>query len=226
MTSFARTLVRGTVLLLATAAFAGVDLGLEVYKSMGVAATDVLSGTVLTAQVLPGPDKQVVALLTHFTGKRDDADGVDVRLEVFRRNGDALESVYARDYGKENGGFVGRGELELVDLDGDGLNEIIVTYDSAKSRVIEERRGEVLVHDRAGFRAVWTGEMTYDATRAARELPAERRDRFVRKIDPARTRKTRGESLMFTKTTIAVAGERLPEPKVSIEAFPFRKDGP
>jgi hypothetical protein len=68
--------------------------------------------------------------------------------------------------------------------------------------------------------------MTYDATRAARELPAERRDRFVRKIDPARTLKTHGESLMFTKTTIAVAGERLPEPKVSTEAFPFRKEGP
>lgn len=198
------------------------DTALAVYKAMGIAAADVLNGTVLSSPVLPGADKQVVALVTYLTGKRDDAGAVNVRLEIFNRDGEALESLYSRDYGKENGGYVGRGELELVDLDGDGASEIVVTYDNAKNRVVDERRGEVLLHEAGGFRSAWSGSMLYDATRAARELPVERRDRFTRKLDPAQTRRTHGASLVFVKTTIAVAGERLAEPKTATEVFPLR----
>ena len=204
----------------------GEDLGLAVYRTMGIKAGDVLNGSVLTAQVLPEKDKQVVALITYFTGKRDDANAVNVRLEVFRRQGDKLESVYARDYGKENGGYVGRGEIQVVDLDGDAVQEIVVTYDLAKDRLIQDRRGEVIVRDAAGFRVHWVDSVQYDATRAARDLPADRRDRFVRELDVPGTMRTKGVSLIFDKKTIAVAGERLAEPRVSKEAVPFRRPAP
>lgn len=215
-----------TILMLVLAAAAlplvrGEDLGLIVYRTMGIKAGDVMSGSVLTALILPGKDKQVVALVTYLTGKKDEANAVDVRLEVFRRQGDKLESLYSRDYGKENGGYVGRGDIQIVDLDGDGLSELFVTYDLAKDRLIQDRKGEVIVRDGA-FRVSWVDSVQYDATRAARDLPADRRDRFVRELDVPGTIRTKGVSLLFDKKMIAVAGERLAEPKVSKEAVPFR----
>lgn len=200
----------------------GEDLGVTVYRMMGIKAGDVLNGSVLSAQVLPGKDKQVVALVTYLTGRKDEANAVNVRLEVFRRQGDALEQVYSRDYGKENGGYVGRGDIQTVDLDGDGVQEIFVTYDLAKDRLIQERRGEIIVRD-GKFSACWADSVQYDATRAARDLPADRRDRFTRELDVAGTIRTKGVSLLFDKKTIAVAGERLAEARVSKEAVPFRR---
>ncbi len=219
-----RRLVFVTLLALAFSRSAsGEDVGLAAYRMMGIKSGEVLNGSVLAAQVLPGKDKQVVALVTYMTGKKDEANAVNVRLEIFRRQGETLESVYARDYGKENGGFVGRGEIQVVDLDGDGVQEIFVTYDLAKDRLIQDRRGEVIARDGAAFRIHWTDSVQYDATRAARDLPADRRDRFVRELDVAGTMRTRGVSLMFDRKMIAVAGERLAEPKISKEAVPFRR---
>jgi hypothetical protein len=199
-----------------------VDQSLPVYRAMKIRAEDVLNGSILSSQVFPGSDKQLVALVTHMTGKRDEADAVNVRLEVFRRGAVDLESLYARDYGKENGGYVGRGELSALDLDGDGLHEIMVSYDFAKDRLVQDRRAEVLARDGSAFRIAWSGSIQYDATRAARGVPADRRDRFTRELDIPATLRTRGASLVFRKTTIAVAGERLAEPRVTVEAFPLR----
>jgi hypothetical protein len=145
-----------------------------------------------------------------------------VRLEVLRKEASSLVSAYARDYGKENGGFVGRGDVELVDLDGDGAAEIVVSYEQGGNPLVQRRAGEVIVREPSGFRVAWTGDMEYDATRAARDVPADRRDRFLRRLDAAATLKTRGITLFMTKKVIAVAGERLAEPKEVRETFPLR----
>jgi hypothetical protein len=200
-----------------------------VYKIMGLDAKDVLSGPIATSRVLPGlPDdpKQVVALITYMTGKRDEAGAVNVRLEVLRREGDSLASVYARDFGKENGGYVGRGDLELVDLDGDAVNDIIVSYDSYKDPLVTERRAEVLLLSGGTFATAWTGPVEYDATKAVRTVPLERRDRYTRALDIPATLKTRGVTLMVKKTVLAVAGERLAQPKILQETFPLRSAPP
>ena len=198
------------------------NLAADAYAAMGIKTSDVLLGSVLTARVLPGEAKQVVAMVTYFTGKKDDANGVNVRLEVLRKEANALVSLYARDYGKENGGFVGRGDVELVDLDGDGAAEIVVSYEQGGNPLVQRRAGEVIVREPSGFRVAWTGDMEYDATRAARDVPADRRDRFLRRLDAAATLKTRGITLFMTKKVIAVAGERLAEPKEIRETFPLR----
>lgn len=219
--------VRGlllTALLLTVQRASAAEGAAAAYEAMRIPARDVLTGTVLTSQVTPGGAKQVVGLATYFTGKRDDAGAVNVRLEVLRTEGEHLAPIYSRDFGKENGGYVGRGDLQLVDLDGDGVNEIVVSYDSVRDRLIEERRGEVIVYEPAGFRTVWSGLLGYDATRAAREVPNDRRDRYTRELDISGTLRTRGLMLIFTKTVIAVAGERLPQPKVSQESFPLRSE--
>ena len=46
------------------AAAARADTAAEVYKQMGVRAKDVLNSSVATVKVLPGGDKQVVAVVT------------------------------------------------------------------------------------------------------------------------------------------------------------------
>ena len=199
------------------------DTSREAYRAMGIQPADVLSGTVLSATVLPGDDtKQVVTVTTYFTGKRGNDEAVSVRLDVFRRGANELVRVYSRDFGEENGGLVGRGELQLIDLDVDGVNEIIVSYESFVDRLIEQRVGEVIVNENGNFRTAWSGALDYDATRAAREVPRERRDRFHREFDFRNTMRTRGVTLFMNKQMIAVAGERLPQPKTVVETFPLR----
>ncbi len=199
------------------------DTKTDVYRAMGLDVGDVLTGTVLNASVLPGGDKQVVSVVTYFTGKRERDNAVNVRLQVLRREGDKLFTVFGRDLGAERGGNVANGDLLLVDLDRDGLAEIVLSYEDTSSPVIVQRIGEVLLYDGSGdFQIGWSGPLEYDATKAARDVPAERRDRFKREIDIPNTLRSRGVTLFFNKTVVAVAGERLATPKVLQESFPLR----
>jgi hypothetical protein len=213
-------LAAAVVLAAATAARA--DTAIEAYRAMGIKPASVLSGTVLNARVVPGPGKQVVSVTTYFTGDRDPSTAVSVRFDVFQRRGENLVQIYTRDLGAENGGNVGRGDLQLVDLDSDGINEIILTFDIHSDPLIEQRVSEVVIHGGDGFATAWTGPVEYDATRAAREVPLERRDRYRREIDFGATLGSQGETLFFKKTVIAVAGERLQQPKLVHESFPLR----
>ena len=205
---------------------AAADTASEVFKKMGIKVGDVMNSSVLTGRILPGEDKQTVAVVTYLTGKKDEANALGVRLEAYKGEGAALIPIYSRDVGKENGGYVGRGEIALVDLDGDGVNEIGLYYDNLKNSLISERRLDVIVREGDAFRIAWTGPVEYDATRAARDVPQERRDRFLRKLDLAATRKTKGVTLFFTKTVVAVAGERLPQPRQVQETFALKPRAP
>lgn len=198
------------------------ESGAAAYEALGVRVQDVLSGTVLSAKVVPGSEKQVVCVVTYFTGKKDPAEAVNVRMGVFRRSGDELVSIYRRDFGEEQGGHVANGDLELLDVDRDGLSEIVVSYDNFKQPLVEQRNCEVLVREGEAFRAAWTGPVEFDATKAARGVPQERRDRFTREFDWVKTMRTRGVTLFVKKEMIAVAGERLDQPKIVEETFPLR----
>lgn len=210
------------LLLMLAPVIARADTAADAYRAMGIRPSEVLTGTVLTAKVLPGPDKQVVAVTTYFTGSRDKDEAVSVRLDVFRRSDEQLTRVYGRDFGIESGGPVGEGELQLIDLDLDGINEIIATYRSFLDPLIEQRLGDVVVNEDGEFRSAWSGPLDYDATKAARSVPRERRDRYRREFDFANTMRTRGITLFINKQMIAVAGERLTQPKVVQETFPLR----
>ena len=216
--------VRAAVIALVLAAVVPVraDTASDVYAQMKIKTKDVMNSSVITARVLPGDAKQVVAVVTYLTGKKGESDALGVRLEVYRQEGPKLVSVFARDAAEENGGYVGRGEVALLDLDGDGLNEIGLYYDNLKNDMIQERRLDIIVLVDTGFETAWSGAVSYDATKAVRDVPQERRDRFLRKLDFAATRKTKGVTLFLTKTVIAVAGERLAQPKQVQETFPLR----
>jgi hypothetical protein len=196
--------------------------GADAYRALGLKPQKVLAGTVLTSRVVPGDDKQLVCIATYLTGSKSKEQAVNIKLGVFKRAAEGLIAIYERDFGAERGGNLDRGNLELIDLDGDGVNEIIVTYDSYEDPLIEQKLAEVILHEESGFRVVWSGPLQYDATKAARNVPRERRDRFIREFDLVGTRKTKGVTLFIDKKVIAIAGERLAEPKVVRETFPLR----
>jgi hypothetical protein len=213
----------GLVLLLMGPGPAAASSGTQVYQALGIEVKDVLAGTVLNARVLPGEEKQIACVVTYFTGKREKSDAVNVRLALFGRSGDSLVPLYSRDLGSEQGGYVANGDLQLLDLDRNGTSEIVVCYDRFKEPLIDQRVCEVIVYEESKFRTAWAGPIEYDATRAARDVPPERRDRFVREFDWPNTLRTKGLTLFMTKKVIAVAGERLPEPKIVDETFPLRQ---
>jgi hypothetical protein len=202
------------------------DGATDVYKQIGIKATDVMNSSVVTARVLPGDAKQLVSVVTYLTGKKDESSALGVRLDVFRTEGNKLTPLFTRDATKENGGYVGRGEVAILDLDGDGVSEIGLYYDNLKNSLIQDRRLDIIVYDGTAFRVAWTGSVSYDATKAVRDVPPDRRDRYLRKLDLSNTRRTKGVTLFMTKTMIAVAGERLAQPKQVQETFPLKTEEP
>lgn len=196
--------------------------GAKAYQALGLETQDVLTGTVLKARVVPGSGEQIVCIATYMTGKQDKSDAVNVRLGVFDVFGEGLVTLYTRDFGEEMGGYVANGDLLVMDIDRNGVNEIIVSYDDFSDPLIQQRRGEIILHDGEKLDTAWSGLLEYDATKAARELPVERRDRYVRDFDWGNTMRTRGATLFFKKKVIAVAGEHLPEPRVVEETFDLR----
>jgi hypothetical protein len=174
--------------------------------------------------VFPGGDKQLVCLATYLTGKKDEANAVNVRLGVFDVRGADHELVplYKRDLAAELGGHVGYGEIQILDLDLDHVSEIVLSYELFKDALVKERQAEVVLHDGKGLRTAWKGPIEYDATRAARSVPEDRRDHFVREFDWAKTMRTHGVTLFVTKRMLAIAGEKLPAPQTVEETFPLR----
>ena len=173
--------------------------------------------------MLPGDAKQLVCLVAYLTGKREKNAAVKLRLAVLEVSDGKYTPVWDHDLSAKYGGNVGEGNLELLDLDRDGQTEIVVSFDLFSEPLIRQRFGEVIVWDEDHFKTAWSGSFEYDATKAVRDVPVERRDHFVRERDLISTLRTRGVTLFFNKTMIAVAGQRLAEPKVVEETFPLRK---
>jgi hypothetical protein len=216
-----RNLIVAPLLLVLASPFLG-GSGSQAYKALDIDVGDVLAGTVLSARVIPGAQKQVACVVTYFTKQGNKTDAVNVRLGLFERRGEELSLLYARDFGEEQGALVAGGDLQLLDLDRDGVSEVIVCYDSFEDPLIEQRICEVILQEDAEFRTAWAGPVSYDATKAVRDVPKERRDRFTREFDWAGTIRTRGLTLFMTKKVVTVAGQRLAEPKLVQETFPLR----
>ena len=196
--------------------------GVEAYAVMGIDKNKVISATQTTAQVLAGDDKQLVCLVAYMSGKKDKTT-IKLHLAVLKGTDKEYTLVWEQDLSAKYDGQVGEGNLELLDLDRDRQSEIVVSFDLFSDPLIRQRFGEVIVWDEDRFKTAWSGPFEYDATKAVRDVPVERRDHFIRELDLINTLRTRGVTLFFNKTMIAVAGERLVEPKVVEETFPLRK---
>jgi len=211
-----------SMVLLVAPAVVEAQQGTKAYKALGLKPQKVLTGTVVKARVVPSNQEQVICIATYLTGKGDKGDAVNVRLGVFDDFGEGLVTLYTRDFGKDEEGYVANGDLLVMDIDRDGISEIVVSFDDYSDPLIERRLAEIILHDGQKLDTAWSGLVEYDATKAARDVPVERRDRFVRDFDWSNTMRTRGATLFLKKKVIAVAGERLPEPRVVEETFDLR----
>ncbi len=201
------------------------DTALRVYEAMKIPPQNILTSSIIPSRVMDGEGKQIVAIVTYMTGKRSTSKTINVRMGIYHDAGGKLISIYSRDFGDELGYQVAKGEVLLVDLDSDGNNEIVVTFESLEDPLIQQRWGEVIMYDASsGFESVWSDLMEYDGTKAARKVPEERRDHFVREVSVVETLRTHGRTLFMVKEVLAVAGERLPTPKVVQESYPLRRD--
>ena len=93
------------------------DVSIRAYKALGLEVADVLTGTVFQVQVRPDAGKEIIAVVTAFSGKKQNDQAVEVHFVIFRETDDALEKVYHRQFREEAGGAVAQGELQLLDFD-------------------------------------------------------------------------------------------------------------
>lgn len=181
---------------------------------------NVLSRTTLKSDVTDAPGKETVVLTEFLTGKSEEADAIDVILTVYENRQEGAVPTWGRDYLKEWGGPLAGGELSLVDLDGDGRNEIMVSMHHGDDPGRVNVEAEILWAVGGSFVRAWNGPIRVDTSGA--DLPVERRERYTREIDFDRTTRTRGGMIFFNKKISMTAGVQIEPASVIGESFPLR----
>lgn len=173
-----------------------------------------------TTSMSVGPN--LTATLTeYFTGEKNEKTAMDVLLGIHVTEGGKRRLVASRDYNQTAGGYVSRSSLELVDLDHDGIKELLVTYHHNEQPETTRVEMDVLRLATDKLVLLWNGPIRLNtAVPAARVAPSDR-DQYVREVDYARTTASRGRSICFTKTVAVAAGAVLDPPRVLNEEIPL-----
>lgn len=174
---------------------------------------------VLVTTTIELGDEHSATITEFFTGDKSEKTGINILVGIHRAEGDGRSLLSARDYNAEAGGYASRGSLEVVDLDRDGVKEILVTYHHHE-RVGETRIDlDVLRIEDGKLVLAWTGPVRVDTTSSALALPGAERERFVREIGYLRTAADQGRKIHFSKTVSVAAGVALDPPRVLAEEF-------
>src|SRR5262245_37847571 len=106
-------------------------------------------------------------LTEYFTGDKNEQTAMNLLLGVHLTEDGKRRLVASRDYNADAGGYVSRASLELIDLDRDGLKELLVTYHHNEKP--DTTRVEMDVLRLAGDRLVllWNGPVRLNTTAAA-----------------------------------------------------------
>jgi hypothetical protein len=173
-----------------------------------------------TTSMSVGPN--LTAVFTEFfTGEKNEKTAMNLLLGVYLTEEGKRRLVASRDYNIAAGGYVSRGSLELVDLDRDGIKEILVTYHHNEKP--ETIRIEMDVLRLVGDKLVllWNGPVRLNTSAPSAGVGPSERDQFVREIDYARTTSARGQKIYFNKTVAVAAGAVLDPPRVLNEEIPL-----
>src|SRR4030095_6720255 len=80
-----------------------------------------------TTSMSLGPN--LTAIMTeYFTGEKNEKTAMNILLGIHLTEEGKRRLVASRDYNLVAGGYVSRSSLELVDLDHDGIKELLVTH--------------------------------------------------------------------------------------------------
>jgi hypothetical protein len=174
----------------------------------------------VTTSMSVGPNLSAT-LTEYFTGEKNEKTAMNTLLGIHVTEDGKRRLVASRDYNAEAGGYVSRASLELLDLDRDGLKELLVTYHHNEKP--ETTRIEMDVLRLAGDKLVllWNGPVRVNTSGAAAGMAPSDRDQFVREVDYGKTTAARGSKIYFTKTVSMAAGAKLDPPRVLNEEMPL-----
>jgi len=175
-----------------------------------------------TTSMNVGPN--LTAVFTEFfTGEKNEKTAMNLLLGIYVQDGAKRRLVASRDYNVAAGGYVSRGSLELVDLDHDGIKEMLVTYHHNEQPETTRVEMDVLrlATDTDKLVLLWNGPVRLNTSAPAVGAAPSDRDQFVREVDYARTTASRGRKICFTKTVGVAAGAVLDPPRVLNEEIPL-----
>lgn len=175
----------------------------------------------VTTSMGVGPN--LTATLTeYFTGDKNEKTAMNILLGIHVTTEEGKHRLVAsRDYNAEAGGFVSRGSLELVDLNHDGLKEILVTYHHNEAPATTRIEMDVLRLAADKLVLLWSGPVRVNTAGPDAGMAPSDRDQYVREIDYARTTASAGRKICFTKTVAVAAGAVLDPPRVLNEEIPL-----
>ena len=186
---------------------------------LAISPAVVTGKTVLSGNVLGGTERESAALVEYLVPGKKDQGSVGLLLGLYAGEGASRKLLWSRDYAAVSGGGAAGGTLALLDLDGDDRPEIIVTWQRRQNETIEET-AEILRCAGESCEPAWSGPMRLD-TSAASSVPPEKRERFFREIDLAKTVRTRGGVLYVKKTVAMAAGMAVNPVRTIEETFPL-----
>ncbi|RMG48473.1 MAG: hypothetical protein D6718_01685 [Acidobacteria bacterium] len=154
-------------------------------------------------------------LVNAMTGEQDPARASEVVVGITAPDeGDRRGALlWSRHVMSETGRPAHDGELTVVDLDGDGRQELILTWDRSLSPKRIDRWAEIYATEQLRQpRKIWEGAWERDTRRDPR-TPAAEREWFRREIDYRATRKAAGRAVVFVKRIGMAAGKAVDPPK-------------
>lgn len=205
---------------------ASLSLGAGEVDPLSVETKWVISRTLLSADLDGDGIQEQVVLVNRLTGKREEATALDVLIGIYRDSGNEAPPLWSRSILRATGGPCHGGEVILVDLEGNGPPELLLSYSVSVDSTRRERHGELFRWEGGTARMVWSGILELDTSRDEGTPPAER-TRFKRELDLPRTLAARGRTLFLTKQILVAAGVELPSARTIGEsaALPPRNRG-
>lgn len=180
-----------------------------------VPSKKLISRTIFSSDLDGNGVSEEVVLINRITGSRDIERTFDVQIGVYGAD-DAL--LWSESILETLGGPCYGAELTLVDLEGDGLNELVLTYLAADGPSRWEGRGVVYRWELGRAHRVWSGVLRLDNSRD-QEVPPSERTAFRMELDIPKTIGARGRTLFFEKRMTMVAGVSLDAPRALVERF-------
>ncbi len=164
---------------------------------------------------------ETLVLVNAMTGESDPARATEVILGIAAPDQGKSSGplLWARHVARDTAAPAHDGEVEAVDLDGDGASEVVLSWDRALSDKGVDRWCEIYsVKDPIAPRKVWEGPIERDARRDPKAKPEDRLW-MRREFDYSATRKEAGKAIVFsTRRTWADAKPGTP-PAVEQERF-------
>lgn len=149
---------------------------------------------------------ETLILVNAMTGETDPARATEVILGVAGPDQGKAPGLllWARHVARDTARPAHDGEVEAVDLDGDGASEVVLSWDRSLSDKGVDRWCEIYsLKDPVAPRKVWEGQIERDARREPQAKPEDKLW-MRREFDYSATRKEAGKAIVFsTRRTLA-----------------------